>query len=143
MGCEVYGIPPVRGLCTLWLQIAQSRYYLQTLDPKVGTVCILGALGACIDKKYVCVYDISHVLLKQGVHAARKFIKGSSSARSSEVAARASPHLEAYCYYGSGTVNSCPWSLAQCLIRKLVRIACWSRDLTIPFLYGLQCVISI
>ena len=29
----------------LGLQIAQSRYYLQTLDPKVGTTCILGALG--------------------------------------------------------------------------------------------------
>ena len=28
--------------------------------------------------------------------------------------------------------------LVQCLIRKPVRIACWSRDLTIPFLYGLQ-----
>ena len=30
---------------TLGLQIAQSRYHLQTLDPKVGTICILGALG--------------------------------------------------------------------------------------------------
>ena len=29
----------------LGLQIAQSRYYLQTLDPKVGTICILGVLG--------------------------------------------------------------------------------------------------
>ena len=25
--------------------IAQSRYYLQTLDPKVGTICMLGALA--------------------------------------------------------------------------------------------------
>ena len=33
------------GNLTLGLQIAQSRYYLQTLDPKVGTICILGALG--------------------------------------------------------------------------------------------------
>ena len=30
---------------SLTLQIAQSRYCLQTLDPKVGTVCILGVLG--------------------------------------------------------------------------------------------------
>ena len=30
---------------TLRLQIARSRYYLSTLDPKVGTVCILGVLG--------------------------------------------------------------------------------------------------
>ena len=30
---------------TLGLQKAQSRYYLQTLDTKVGTICILGALG--------------------------------------------------------------------------------------------------
>ena len=30
---------------SLRLQIAQSRYYLQTLDTKVGTICILGALG--------------------------------------------------------------------------------------------------
>ena len=30
---------------SLALQIAQSRYYLQTLDTKVGTICILGALG--------------------------------------------------------------------------------------------------
>ena len=30
---------------SLGLQIVQSRYYLQTLDPKVGTICILGALG--------------------------------------------------------------------------------------------------
>ena len=30
---------------TLGLQKAQSRYYLQTFDPKVGTICILGALG--------------------------------------------------------------------------------------------------
>ena len=30
---------------TLGLQIAQSRYYLKTLDPKVGTICVLGALG--------------------------------------------------------------------------------------------------
>ena len=29
----------------LRLQIAQSRYHLQTLDPKVGTICILGVLG--------------------------------------------------------------------------------------------------
>ena len=29
----------------LGLQMAQSRYYLQTFDPKVGTICILGALG--------------------------------------------------------------------------------------------------
>ena len=25
--------------------MAQSRYYLQTFDPEVGTICILGALG--------------------------------------------------------------------------------------------------
>ena len=31
---------------SLGLQIAQSRYYLQTLDPKAGTICILGALGS-------------------------------------------------------------------------------------------------
>ena len=30
---------------SLGLQVAQSRYYLQTLDPKVGTICILEALG--------------------------------------------------------------------------------------------------
>ena len=30
---------------SLGLQIAQGRYCLQTLDPKVGTICILGALG--------------------------------------------------------------------------------------------------
>ena len=30
---------------TLGLQIAQSLYYLQTLDPKVGTIRIPGALG--------------------------------------------------------------------------------------------------
>ena len=29
----------------LGLQIAQSRYYIQTLGVKVGTICILGALG--------------------------------------------------------------------------------------------------
>ena len=33
------------GLNTLGLQIAQSRYCLQTLEPKVGNICILGALG--------------------------------------------------------------------------------------------------
>ena len=40
-------IPSLKGLfwSSLGLQIAQSRYYLQTLDPKVGTFCILGALG--------------------------------------------------------------------------------------------------
>ena len=32
-------------ISSLGLQIAQSRYYSQTLDPKVGTICILGALG--------------------------------------------------------------------------------------------------
>ena len=32
-------------IITLGLQMAQSRYYLQTFDPKVGTICILGALG--------------------------------------------------------------------------------------------------
>ena len=26
-------------------QIAQSRSYLHTLSPKIGTICILGALG--------------------------------------------------------------------------------------------------
>ena len=30
---------------TLGLQIAQSRYYIQTLSPKVGAICILRALG--------------------------------------------------------------------------------------------------
>ena len=30
---------------TLGLQIAQSRSYLYTLRPKVGIICILGALG--------------------------------------------------------------------------------------------------
>ena len=34
-----------QAIATLGLQIAQSMYYLQTLDPKVGTICILGALG--------------------------------------------------------------------------------------------------
>ena len=38
LNCGNYGI-------SLGLQIAQSRYYLQTLDPEVGTICILGALG--------------------------------------------------------------------------------------------------
>ena len=33
------------GYSEVGLQIAQSRYNLQTLDPKVGTICILGALG--------------------------------------------------------------------------------------------------
>ena len=33
---------------SLGVQIAQSRYYLQTLDPKVGTICILGALGVSL-----------------------------------------------------------------------------------------------
>ena len=33
------------GIGSLGLQIAQSRYHLRTLDPKVGTICILGALG--------------------------------------------------------------------------------------------------
>ena len=30
---------------SLGLHIAQSRYYLQTLDPEVGNICILEALG--------------------------------------------------------------------------------------------------
>ena len=30
--------------------MAQSRYYLQTFDPKVGTICILGALGVHWDQ---------------------------------------------------------------------------------------------
>ena len=38
-------LDPKLQVITLGLQIAQSRYYLQTLDPKVGTICILGALG--------------------------------------------------------------------------------------------------
>ena len=42
---------------TLGLQIAQSRYYLQTLDPKVGTICILGALGIYT---YVHIYIYMH-----------------------------------------------------------------------------------
>ena len=37
---------------TLGLQIAQSRYYVQTLDPKVGTVCILGALGELVGNPF-------------------------------------------------------------------------------------------
>ena len=35
----------MEGSYTLGLQIAQSRSYLQTLSPKVGTICILGTLG--------------------------------------------------------------------------------------------------
>ena len=33
---------------TLGLQIAQSRSYLYTLGPKVGIICILGALGSVV-----------------------------------------------------------------------------------------------
>ena len=33
------------GLITLGLQKAQSRYYLQTLGPQLGIICILGAMG--------------------------------------------------------------------------------------------------
>ena len=36
---------------SLGLQIAHSRYYLQTLDPKVGNICILGALGLFLSNK--------------------------------------------------------------------------------------------
>ena len=35
----------LRYCLSLGLQIAQSRSYLQTLHPKVGTIFILGALG--------------------------------------------------------------------------------------------------
>ena len=44
--CNALAVPDchTRSL-SLGLQRAQSRYYLQTVDPKVGTLCILGALG--------------------------------------------------------------------------------------------------
>ena len=35
----------LQGSLTLRLQIAQSRYDLQALDPNVGIICILGSLG--------------------------------------------------------------------------------------------------
>ena len=41
---------------SLSLQIALSRYYLQTLDPKVGTICILGAPGSLPQK-----FDLFHL----------------------------------------------------------------------------------
>ena len=38
---------------SLRLQVAQSRYYLQTLDPKVGAICIRGALGESLRPLHV------------------------------------------------------------------------------------------
>ena len=38
-------VRPHPGSLSPGLQIAQSRFYVQTLDPKVATICILGAVG--------------------------------------------------------------------------------------------------
>ena len=38
-------VRPHPGSLSLGLQIAQSKYFLQTLDSKVATICILGAVG--------------------------------------------------------------------------------------------------
>ena len=35
---------------TLWLQIAQSRPYLYTLGPKVGTIYVRGGCGKCMSQ---------------------------------------------------------------------------------------------
>ena len=34
--------------------MAQSRYHLKTLDPKVGTICVLGALGEVHAELFDC-----------------------------------------------------------------------------------------
>ena len=45
---------------TLVLQIAQSRSYLETLGPKVGTICILGALGLGLGLRVSGKFDPSN-----------------------------------------------------------------------------------
>ena len=43
----------VPDVSSLGLQIAQTRYYLLTLEPKVGHVCILGALGVGLNPGFL------------------------------------------------------------------------------------------
>ena len=46
------------GIITLGLQIAQSRSHLRTLGPKIGIICILGALGLLLLLHMTCNYGL-------------------------------------------------------------------------------------